>query len=194
MKSSELIALFDMDGTLVDYDSAIVRDMEALRSPKEPRVSSHPQDSSPAYLRARVDLIRSSVEWWANLPKFKLGFDVWKVTQKLGYRHMILTAGPKRTPNAWTGKKLWIDTNIGQNVDITITRDKGLVYGRILVDDWPAYVKRWLEWRPRGLVIMPAHPHNKGFSHPQVIRYDGTNLQEVRKALEKEAQRGADNG
>jgi hypothetical protein len=30
---------------------------------------------------------------------------------------------------------------------------------------------------------MPAQPHNKGFEHPQVIRYTGKNLERVSKML-----------
>jgi hypothetical protein len=48
---------------------------------------------------------------------------------------VILTQGPRRNANAWTGKKLWIDRNLGPDTDVTITRDKGLVYGKVLVDD-----------------------------------------------------------
>ena len=60
-----------------------------------------------------------------------------------------------------------------KNVKITMTEDKGLVYGKILVDDFPEYIERWLQWRPRGLVIMPAHEHNEQFKHPNIIRYRG---------------------
>lgn len=179
----EDIALFDMDGTLCDYDSALKIAMERLQSPFEPPYNGVPKDDGQAYLKARADLIRSKTSWWAELPKFQLGFDIWKLADQLGYRRMILTQGPKRNPKSWMGKKIWIDKNIGPDVDITITRDKGLVYGKILVDDWPDYITRWLEWRPRGLVIMPAQKHNAGFSHEQVIRYDGENLKEVSKLM-----------
>ena len=84
-----------------------------------------------------------------------------------------------------SGKKKWIDKNLGEDVDFTITRDKGLVYGKVLVDDYPQYIERWLKWRERGLVIMPANESNKYFNHQQVIRYDGTNLEEVSKAMER---------
>lgn len=58
-----------------------------------------------------------------------------------------------------------------------------LRYGAVLVDDWPEYIRRWLENRPRGLVIMPAHEHNAGFNHPNVVRYDGTNKDEVKARM-----------
>lgn len=183
MKEQERIALFDMDGTLCDYESRLIADLNDLNSPQEQYIDRVPDDDAPLYLRKRVDLIRSSVEWWATLPKFQLGFDIWELTNDLGFRRMILTAGPKRNPNAWSGKKIWIDGNLGTNTDITITRDKGLVYGKVLVDDWPDYILRWLEWRPRGLVIMPASKTNENFKHEQVIRYTGHNLAQVEDAL-----------
>jgi hypothetical protein len=30
---------------------------------------------------------------------------------------------------------------------------------------------------------MPAHEYNKDFKHPNVIRYDGTNIEEVKERL-----------
>lgn len=180
----ERIALFDLDQTLCNYELGLQKSMAVLASPGEPIYKDvADRDSLPDYLKARADIIRLDPEWWANLPKLQLGFDIWDLSIKLDYRRMILTQGPKRNPNAWAGKKLWIDRNLGQEVDITITRDKGLVYGKVLVDDWPEYIERWLKWRPRGLVIMPANEANKNFSHPQVIRYDGNNFIQVAEAM-----------
>jgi len=179
----ERVALFDMDGTLCNYDLGLSLSMAHLASPEEPAFKGVPRDDAPAYLKCRADIIRRDQEWWATLPKFKLGFDVWDLAEKLGYRRMILTQGPKRNPNAWAGKKMWIDKNLGQETEITITRDKGLVYGKVLVDDFPDYIHRWLAWRPRGLVIMPANKDNSNYFHPQVIRYDGSNLAQVEEAL-----------
>ena len=75
--------------------------------------------------------------------------------------------------------------NLGKDIDITITRDKSLVYGKVLVDDYPAYAERWLKHRSRGLVIMPANKDNREYKHPQVIRFDGSNLAQVREAMER---------
>jgi len=182
-KNSEDIALFDMDGTLCDYEKGLIESLEKLRSPLEQPLKETLSFDLPDYLRARSDLIRSSSKWWAYLPQFNLGFIIWQNARAYGYRCMVLTQGPKDNPHAWAGKKMWIDKNLGENVDITITRDKGLVYGKILVDDWPPYITRWLEWRPRGLVIMPASKINGDFEHPQVIRYDGENMGEVKKRM-----------
>ena len=146
---NERIVLFDLDGTLCDYNLGLKHSMVLLESPNErdfpdePAFKGVPRDDAPAYLRARANLIRSTVDWWADLPKFKLGFVIWDLAGTLEYRKMILTQGPRRNANAWTGKKLWIDKNLGQDVDITITRDKGLVYGKVLVDDWFRLSRSW---------------------------------------------------
>ena len=59
------------------------------------------------------------------------------------------------------------------DAQVTITEDKGLVYGKVLFDDWPNYITRWLKWRKRGLVLMLDHPWNQSFFHPNVIRIKG---------------------
>lgn len=81
-------------------------------------------------------------------------------------------------------------STLGKKVKEKLTKEysvemgaKGLVYGAILVDDWPEYVERWLKHRPRGLVVMPASSNNVGYNHPNVIRYDGSNIDEVRKRM-----------
>jgi 5'-nucleotidase len=110
------------------------------------------------------------------------GLTIWNLTTELGFEHMILTKGPTASLVAWTAKVEWLHEHFGR-VPVTITTDKSLTYGRVLVDDFPPYVSAWLKHRPRGLVVMPAQPWNKGYEHPQVIRYDGTNLDQVRERL-----------
>ncbi|VVB79711.1 5' nucleotidase, deoxy (Pyrimidine), cytosolic type C protein (NT5C) [uncultured archaeon] len=183
MTEIEPIALFDMDGTLCDYDKGLFEELESIRSPSEPVFNPPVRDNVPEYVKKRRNLITASSVWWESLPKLKLGWDILDVAKKLGFRVMILTQGPRKNPESWKGKKKWIDKNLGEDTDITITRDKGLVYGKVLVDDFPEYIERWLSWRERGLVIMPANESNKDFVHPQVIRYDGTNLDQVEKAM-----------
>ncbi len=185
----EDIALFDMDGTLCDYDSGLFKALEKIRSPDEPVFNPPLRDGTPDYIENRRNLISRSEEWWENLPRLKLGWDLLEVAKELEYNIMILTQGPKSNPWAWSGKKKWIDKNLGENFDITITRDKGLVYGKILVDDYPKYIDRWLTWRKRGIVIMPANESNKDYINSQVIRYDGTNLDDIYGVMEKAKER-----
>lgn len=187
MKYYELpIALFDLDGTLCDYDKAMSESLEKLRSPTEPKTSHYPSHRDvPVYMKERMDLIRRSEDWWESLPKFKLGWDVLRTAQNVGFRIVILSQVPKRNPVPYSAKKKWIDRNLGEDTDIILTRDKSLVYGKVLVDDFPPYINAWLKYHPRGLVIMPANPENETYVHPQVIRYDGSNITEVKSALKE---------
>lgn len=175
-------ALFDMDGTLCDYEKGLLSALNAIKSPDEPEFYGNIRDA-PKHIKTRADLIRADSIWWETLEKFQLGWDVLKVAQDLEYEIMILTQGPRRNPESWSGKKRWIDKHLGPDTDVTITRNKGLVYGKVLVDDYPPYAERWLSWRDRGLVIMPANKLNEGYKHSRVIRYDGTNLEQVKKAM-----------
>jgi FMN phosphatase YigB (HAD superfamily) len=188
MSENEKIALFDLDGTLADLDFKMSEDYKKIMAPGESHYSKYKRNEEPEYIQNRKRLIRSQPRWWENLPEFKLGFDVLKIAKKLGFKIHILTKGPSSTPYAWTEKTIWVKKKIKSiipDAEITITEDKGLVYGTILVDDYPEYIKRWLEHRPRGLVIMPAHSWNKEYKHQNVIRYDGTNLKEVKQAMIK---------
>lgn len=188
MGDAENIALFDMDGTLCDYDKSLFEELEKIRSPKEKIFNPKFERRiihAPKYIQARAELIKSREEWWANLPKLKLGWDILNIAKKLKFRIMILTGGSQKYPAKWSGKKAWINKYLGEDTEMTIASDKGIVYGKILVDDYPEFIKSWLEHRPRGLVIMPACKENENFKHPQVIRYTGKNLAEVRKAMIK---------
>lgn len=180
--AAEPIALFDMDGTLADYDAAMQRDMALLAGPGEPPYQGH-GDEAPPHLRARVRLIRAQPGWWEKLPVYAPGFQILTEARALRFQCHILTKGPASAPGAWAEKIRWCQQHVPE-VPVTVTQDKGLTYGKVLVDDWPDHALRWLRWRPRGLVIMPAHPWNEGFAHPNVLRYVGhEQLPEVRERL-----------
>lgn len=195
----ENIALYDMDGTLANYEAAIRRDLLKLASPIEIEAGFDPKTCEihgdlPEWVDERIWMIRNQPDWWLNLGPLEAQFDLLRVTNKMGFVHHILTKGPRRTHGAWTQKAQWCHKYVKPivpDMKVTITEDKGLVYGRVLVDDFPDYMDRWLEYRPRGLGIMPAHSWNENYSHPNVIRYDGTNLPEVVRALEIVSKREA---
>ena len=131
-------------------------------------------------------MITSQVGWWLKLKKFQPGFDILDLCKSIGYEIVVLTKGPSTKFSAWSEKVEWCHKYLKDYIQgVTITNDKGLVYGKVLVDDFPEYIEAWLKHRPRGLVIMPAHEFNKDFKHPNVIRYDGTNLQEVAERLKE---------
>lgn len=184
---TEKVALFDMDGTLADYSGQLYKDMIKIANPSdkiEPDMDFW-SEGVPAYLEARRKMITRQVGWWLGLPKFKLGMDILKVCDFIGFKLHILTKGPSSHPDAWKEKVEWCKLYLRNDIGISIVGDKGLVYGRVLVDDYPEYILRWLEHRPRGLVIMPAHKYNKEFKHKNVIGYDGNNLKKVVTALQK---------
>jgi hypothetical protein len=179
------IALFDIDGSLADYDGALIRDLEELRSPGEPPVTGQSmwELAKQEHIAARMRLIKSQPGWWLGLTPIPMGMQILELCRRSGFDIHILTKGPKRLPNAWEEKVQWCQRYINEAVDIHITSDKGLVYGKLLYDDYPDYVLRWLRHRPRGLGIMPVTAHNGDFAHPNVVKWDGTNLAEVTRAI-----------
>jgi hypothetical protein len=174
-----------MDGTLADHNASLDRDMELIRAPEEPVYKTvQGDDNEPAYLKERKRLIRSQRDWWFNLNRMPLGFDVYELAKQIGFQNYVLTKGPWTCPYAWTEKLLWCRKHLDPDVKITVTEDKQFTYGRVLVDDWEPYVKDWLLFRPRGLVVMPLNEGNANVRHPQIVLYDGTNLAEVRERME----------
>lgn len=57
----ENVILFDMDGTLCDYDKALFQELEKLRNPLEKPITNF--RNLPDYLQNRTDIIRKSEEW-----------------------------------------------------------------------------------------------------------------------------------
>lgn len=178
------IALMDMDNTLVDYESQLLKDLNSLRAPGEPELKTI-YTPWPEHIINRAHFIKSYPGWWTKIPNFQLGWNVYNLLLSLDYEIHVLTKGPNSFPNAWVEKVKWCQQNLGPLADnLSITGDKGLVYGEVLVDDYPGYLDRWFELNPDGLGIMPAHDYNADYTHPNVIRYDGSNLDEVKIALE----------
>ena len=172
MKQNELVALIDMDGTVADFDGQMQRDLEAMRGPDEAPYEAHP-GKHPRHIEARMRIIKQRPGWWRELPTLRFGMRMISALKSHGLTLNVLTKGPFRNTPAWTEKVEWCREHL-PGVAVTITEDKGLSYGKVLMDDYPPYIERWLEWRPRGLVIMPDQKWNKDFTHPNVIRWDGS--------------------
>lgn len=188
---SEDIALVDLDGTIADYDGALLREMEKMHGPEEnpiDLVEWRDKNKVPDHIFARMELIKSDSEWWRTLPVISHGMDVVNLMMEMGFRIVVLTQGPRLNSSAWKGKLEWIHENLPEGTDTIITRDKGLVYGKVLFDDYPKYLQSWLRFRPRGLGIMNAHPTNANFLHPNVIRYSN-NIEEIKKELKNQIER-----
>lgn len=192
--TDDKIALFDMDGSLADFDTALRNALEEMRSPSEDPI---PDDmwsiEHNAYMKARMRAIKAVPGFWLNLEPIQRGFDIYRLASSIGFTNEILTKGPRSHALAWAEKLQWVQKYFGVGINIHIVSDndegnpssgKGRVYGRVLYDDYPDYMLKWLKNRPRGLGIMPVTPANKNFTHPQVVRYDGTNHKEVERALQ----------
>jgi len=186
----DLIALVDMDGTIANYDKQMREDLEQLKAPEEPDYTPVPGVEPPPHIEARMNLIKARPMWFRNLPGYRPGFQIVDMLRKRDFRLVVLTKGPHRTVSAWTEKVAWCRELI-PDASVTVTDDKSLTYGAVLVDDFVPYAEAWLKHRPRGLVIMPAHPWNEGFTHPQVVRFTGTpeNIQEVAARLDAVVER-----
>jgi 5'(3')-deoxyribonucleotidase len=177
-----------MDGTVADFDGAMLRELERIASPGESSPITGPDGryiDSP-YIRARRKLIRSRPGFWRSLPRYEPGFEILEELRILDFRCFVLTKGPAHDSAAWAEKVEWCRENL-PDIPILIAEDKSIVYGKVLVDDWPDYFVPWLRHRPRGLVVAPAHAWNLNMNHQQVVRYDGTNIDEVRYRLRQTA-------
>lgn len=179
------VALFDMDGSLADYAGALAQSLNDLRSPGEQKITLKNLYTleKQTHIRNRMRLIKSQPGWWFDLAPIAEGMRILKLANSVGFVNHILTKGPKKASNAWKEKVDWCQEHINEDIDIHITSDKGLVYGKVLYDDYPEYLEKWLKHRPRGLGIMPVTPYNRKFRHPNVVLWDGTNIKEIRAAL-----------
>jgi 5'-nucleotidase len=196
--SDEPVALFDLDGTLADFDGAMQKGMSELAGPGEAPWEAGREDDEPSYLTARRRLLKQRPGFWRGLKEFPDGFALLDMAVVVGYRIMILSRGPSANSAAWAEKLDWVQRHVissgrAPGCEITLTMDKSLTYGRVLVDDWPEYILSWLRWRERGLVIMPSRPWNKTFAHPQVIPYLHSEASEnrVRSSLVRHRDRKA---
>lgn len=168
------IALFDLDGTLADYEGAITRDLKKLSAPSEPIDDVNAglnHDESLPWMKERMHMIRNQPGWWFNLEPHPPGFELLQMAIDIGYDIHVLSKGPRTKPWAWKEKLEWCQKFLPETVKVTLTEDKSLVYGRILVDDWPEYIASWLVNRPRGAVIMPNASYNQNFATDQTLRY-----------------------
>jgi hypothetical protein len=200
MRNGVKVALVDLDGTLADYEGALLEDLRKLRSPGEPLYEPF-IPNLPDWYKARIDVIRRQPGWWEELPRLPFGFQLVEAALEVGFTINVVTKGPsnKKQDASWTEKLRWCRKNVPVAVNVTITEDKSGVYGRILIDDYPEYQLGWAKHRRRGLCVIPSNEGNRWFTQeaankiaeeeswghqPTIIRYDGNNLDYVLDCME----------
>ena len=166
------IALFDLDGSLADYELALKRDMLVLMSPEETQLYNPCHHNGPAYLVNRIRMIKNQPGWWLNLPRIESGFEVLKLARDIGYDVHVLTKGPTSHPAAWKEKLEWCQQQPElKSTPVHIVTDKSLVYGHFLYDDYPDYLSAWLLRQPNGVGIMPLTAYNQSYTHERVVHW-----------------------
>ena len=109
---------FDMDGVLVEFNSALRHiDDETIR-----RYEGHYQDI-PGFF-ALMDPMPGAIE------------AVKKLSQH--YEVFILSTAPWKNPSSWSDKRIWVEKFFGDIFfkRIILTHRKDLVMGDYLIDDW----------------------------------------------------------
>jgi len=156
------IALVDMDGTVCDWHNRLARDLAEVVGPDKDKFA-------PDTLTRIEHLIRKQTGWYFNLEPIPLGLRIVDLLREVGFTIMVATKATPKATNAWSEKAQWCMKHM-PFAQVTVSEDKTLLYGKLLVDDYPKFGDPWLKKRPRGYVIMPDQPWNQGYEHPRVRR------------------------
>ncbi len=178
------IALFDMDDTLCDYRGKLMKDLSYRLPSEELEEIDLFQSRLSKNIRNEIKKIRCEKGWWKNLPMLEDGLALWKFIRELGFETHLATKGPYHDTNGWKEKFEWQKKYLPEAEGITITLDKSNIFGDLLVDDWPPYIKKWLEKNPQGLAIIPKRSYNLGVILKDRIKYyNGNNFEELKDFL-----------
>jgi len=162
IKKPENLALLDMDGTVCDWHNQLAKDLDALLGPDKERL--------PAATLTKIEhLIRKQPGWYLGLKPLPLGFAIAELLRDIGFTIMVATKATPQAENAWSEKAKWCREHLPY-AKVTVSEDKTIMYGKILVDDYQKFADPWLKRRPRGYVILPDQPWNQGYEHPRVKR------------------------
>lgn len=185
------IGLFDLDGTLANYEKAMRSWLDRLKSLEEPDFEIHARE--PSYFYERQRIIRRQPGFWRSLEPVELGLRVLRIAQEVGFSNFhACTRAPSDCPSAWSEKFEWVQQQkvaglLPKDMKITITEDKGTVYGRFLCDDHIPFLNRWLQHRKRGLAILvtpDCASINQSKLHPNIFCFDGNQESQLRNRLE----------
>jgi 5'-nucleotidase len=100
IKLAEPIALFDLDGTLADFDEAMQQRLAELRSPGEDPRSDDVSSEEVHHVKARYRLVKSQPGFWRDLATIPLGFQILEEARAQRFLCQILSKSPRRIPAA----------------------------------------------------------------------------------------------
>jgi hypothetical protein len=167
-------AFIDLDRTLADFDYAIAKIAGKEDFTEEEMIKIYNENKSKS-------------GFWLSFPVIQKNLILAQEIQKLGFRIHILTKGPKTSINAWSEKFQWVKENLtslgslGEDFDMSVTFDKSVFQGDILMDDYPPYFEKWmLNNSHNPMVIMPLTRHNKDYENDKILIYDN-NMEEILK-------------
>lgn len=178
MSDEKPVALLDMDGTICDYHNALQRDMQNLLGGETV--------SQPT--REKIEgLVKSQTGWYRKLKPLPLGMEIYRTLREIGFQIVICSKGSRWSKNSWTEKMEWVAEHLDEDVLMNLTQVKQLVYGRVMVDDYPSHFLPWLERRPRGIVVVPAQDWNVDVKPNERIHkmYESDDIEKIRPILEK---------
>lgn len=161
-RSPDNIALLDMDGTVCRWHEQLDKDLTDVLGPARATLP-------PETVTKVEHLIRSKPGWYLNLEPIPLGMRIAELLREVGFTIMVATKATPRATNAWSEKAAWCMKHL-PHAHVTVSEDKTLLYGKLLVDDYQKFADPWLVRRPRGYVILPDQPWNQGYEHPRVKR------------------------
>jgi len=175
IEEEEKVMLFDLDGTMADFDGSMEAGMRKIATPEEIANNTYyprEQETEPDHIKERRRLIKRQPGFWRDLARLPVGFALLEMAIEIGFHIDVLTKAPRTNFPAWSEKVEWSHKNlpISPKFTVNLVEKKQRFYGRVLADDYPSYIAAWLSRRPRGYVIMPAQPWNADFQHPQVLR------------------------
>lgn len=180
MSKEKKIALVDMDGCIADWNTPAVEQLKELESPDEVGLydynNVHLMQEKYPHFSNRVNLIMERKGFWLNLEPIQAGIRLYRILSEY-FDTYILTKAPAKSSLAWGEKVEWLHRHIDPKIDkiITVSKDKGMVYGDIFFEDYGKNIRSWTKKHPHGHVIMPNRTWNQEIQGiPNVHRWDDT--------------------
>jgi len=181
MKGERMIILIDQDGVLANYEERML-DIFHEEHPEIPRIPHEELtefNTHKAYSEEyweEIENIALRPDFFRSLPPIDGAIEGVQELLRLGVGVRICTA-PKKIFKHCVGEKYeWIHRHFGQKMvnKITLTRDKTLVRGEILIDDKPEITgSRKPEWEH----VLFDQPYNRHIEDKRRLNWQ--NFREV---------------